>query len=396
MENMKNNKNKIFGHNEVIYIGKDKTEYKMNSIIQGDTLEVLKGLPDNCIDTIFADPPYFMQSTEKVLFRADGTGEFKGCDDEWDKYSDYIEYDNFCNNWLKECYRILKTDGTIWVIGSFQNIYRIGYMMQNIGFWILNDIIWNKSNPTPNMSGSRFCNAHETMLWCSKSKKSSFCFNYKTMKYLNNNVQDRSVWTLNICQGKERLKDEEGKKLHTTQKPECLLKKVILSSTKPGYLVLDPFFGTGTTGAVCKKYGRNYIGIEREEKYIEGAKKRIDNVKDESDDISNLKLETKPPKVSLTKLMELHLLSEGETLYDKNGKEICILLDNGKVKDEEETLSIHKMSAKVLGKANHNGWNYFYAKRSEELISIDSLRYKASEIGKEENIEQQKTEYRNL
>ena len=378
-------KNYNFQENEIIY--KSEKEYKINEIIKGDTIEVLKTFPDNCIDVIFADPPYFMQSTtkengtKKVLMRADGTGEFKGCNDEWDKYKDYQEYDEFCIAWLKECYRVLKEDGTIWVIGSFQNIYRIGYFMQNIGFWFLNDVIWNKTNPTPNMAGTRFCNAHETLLWCAKSKNSKFCFNYKTMKALNNDKQEKSVWTLGICQGNERLKDEQGIKLHTTQKPESLLEKVILSSTKPSnidknFIVLDPFFGTGTTGAICKKYGRNWVGIEKDdcEKYIDGATKRIEKVIPIENKYSNLSLETKPPKVSLKELLTSGLLKE-EILYDKNGKVCCEIRNDGEVYIDNEKTTIHKLSAKLLNKNNNNGWTFFYVKRNETLVLIDELRY---------------------
>lgn len=347
----------------------------INRIVQGNCIEILKSIPDNCIDAIFADPPYFMQSTDKVLYRADGTGEFKGCDDKWDKYKDYDEYDRFCYEWLKECRRVLKKDGSIWVIGSFQNIYRIGFIMQNLGYWILNDIIWNKTNPTPNMSGTRFCNAHETLLWCSKSKNSKFTFNYKTMKYLNGDKQDRSVWTLGICQGSERLKGDDGKKLHSTQKPEALLDKIILSSTKPNDIILDPFFGTGTTGAVAKKYGRRFIGIEEEARYITGASERIANQKDESNDISNLALEVKPPKVPIKNLILSGYLSVNQEMFDKNGISICHLNADGTVYDDSETLSIHKMSAKALGKNNNNGWEYFYVMYNGKLTAIDELRY---------------------
>ena len=350
-------------------------ENHLNSIIKGDAIETLKQFPDNSIDVIFADPPYFMQ-TSGVLQRADGTGEFKGCNDEWDKYDSYKEYDNFSESWLRECKRILKPNGTIWVIGSFQNIYRIGYIMQNLGFWILNDIVWSKTNPTPNMAGTRFCNAHETLLWCAKSENSKFTFNYKTMKCLNGGKQDRSVWTLGICQGNERLKDETGSKLHTTQKPESLLEKVILSSTKPNDVVLDPFLGTGTTGAVAKKYGRNFIGIEREDKYIKGATERIDTVKIECTDISNLTLEVKPPRVSLTQLVDVGLLYEHEVLYDAQKTPVCILSKNNKVVYQNEEYSIHKLSAKLLNKSNNNGWSYFFVKRDSNFICIDELRYK--------------------
>ena len=257
-----------------------------NTIIEGDTIENLKKIPDESIDLIFADPPYFMQ-TEGELHRTDGT-KFQGVEDEWDKFSSYNEYDKFCFEWLKECKRILKKDGSIWVIGSFQNIYRIGYIMQNLGYWILNDIIWSKPNAAPNFSGTRYQNSHETLIWCTKSKKSKYTFNYKTMKYLNNDKQDKSVWDIGICIGNERLKGEDGKKVHSTQKPEKLLYKVILSTSKPNDIVLDPFFGTGTTGAIAKLLGRNYIGIEREHEYNLVAQKRIDNVIPLNDDISNL------------------------------------------------------------------------------------------------------------
>ena len=351
------------------------TDAVINKIIKGDSIEVLKQLDDNSIDAIFADPPYFMQSTDKVLQRADGTGEFQGCDDDWDKYKDYDEYDNFSFQWLSECKRVLKKDGSIWVIGSFQNIYRLGYIMQNLGFWILNDIVWSKTNPTPNMAGTRFCNAHETLLWCSKSKNSKFTFNYKTMKALNGGKQDKSVWTLGICQGSERLKDDDGNKLHTTQKPLELLEKVILSSTKPNDIVLDPFFGTGTTGAAAKKHGRRFIGIEREDAYIKGAEKRLEQQQEQVDLFSNLSLEVKPPRVSMCKLIEAGKLSVGQELLTKDGVIVGTVTVDGYVNDGEDTLSIHKSSAKVLKLSNHNGWDFFFIKRGDQLLCIDDLRY---------------------
>jgi site-specific DNA-methyltransferase (adenine-specific) len=230
------------------------------------------------------------------------------------------------------------------------------------------------------MAGTRFCNAHETILWCSKGKDCKFTFNYKTMKYLNGNKQDRSVWNLGICQGTERLKDENGQKVHTTQKPEDLLAKIILSSTKPEDIILDPFFGTGTTGAVAKRYGRNFIGIERddEEKYIKFATKRINKVINESNDISNLTLEVKPPKISTKELIDKNLLFANEVFYNKNGDEICKLLNNGKVEKDGIVYSIHKLSAKMLNKENHNGWDYFYVKRENILTNINEFRYIAT------------------
>ncbi|MEG0994673.1 MAG: DNA methyltransferase [Bacilli bacterium] len=345
-----------------------------NNIINGDCLEQLKLIPDNTIDMIFADPPYFMQ-TEGELLRNDGT-KFSGVEDKWDKFSNYDEYDNFCFNWLKECQRILKKDGTIWVIGSFQNIYRLGYIMQNLNYWILNDVIWSKSNAAPNFAGTRFQNSHETMLWCSKSKASKYTFNYKTMKYLNNNKQDKSVWDIGICIGNERIKDEFGKKVHSTQKPAKLLYKIILSSSKPDDIILDPFFGTGTTGAVAKKLGRAFIGIEKDANYIKIAKERIDNVEPEFNELNNLALEVKPPRVPMEKLLEVGYITKGQKLYSKDRKISVIITKSGKVTDGVEELSIHKMSAKCLGKTNNNGWDYFWIENNEGFIELNTLRYK--------------------
>ena len=347
-----------------------------NKIICGDCIEELKKIPDESIDLIFADPPYFMQ-TEGELLRTNGS-KFAGVEDEWDKFSSYNEYDNFCFNWLKECKRIIKKNASIWVIGSFQNIYRIGFIMQNLGFWILNDVIWSKPNAVPNFGGTRFQNSHETLLWCTKDKNSKYTFNYKTMKHLNGDKQDKSVWDISICIGSERIKGEDGKKVHSTQKPEKLLYKVILSSSKPGDLVLDPFFGTGTTGAIAKKLGRKFIGIEKEQEYIKVAKERIKKIKSNPSDIETLSLEVKPPKVSTEELIEKNYLNSGEKFYNKNGISNCKLLKNGHVFDGKEELSIHKMSAKILELNNNNGWSYFYVKRGNDLISIDSLRYECA------------------
>lgn len=344
-----------------------------NSILKGDCIEQLKLIPSESIDVIFADPPYFMQ-TEGELLRTNGD-KFSGVEDDWDKFDSYQHYDKFCQDWLSECQRVLKKDGTIWVIGSFQNIYRIGYIMQNLGFWILNDVIWNKTNPVPNFGGTRFCNAHETLLWCSKSSKSKFTFNYKTMKFLNDDKQDKSVWQIALCTGNERIKDGNGNKAHSTQKPEKLLYKIILSSTKPNDIILDPFFGTGTTGAVAKMLGRNYIGIEREQKYINIAQQRLDNIMPMPNEIELLSLEVKPPKVPMKLLLDSGYLNMNESLFNKQGIEICKVNDGGNVFDDDEVLSIHKMSAKYLNKANNNGWDYFYIKRNDKLKPLDELRY---------------------
>lgn len=348
-----------------------KIENIKNKIICGDVIEELKQIPDKSINMIFADPPYFMQ-TEGELIRVEGT-KFKGVDDNWDKFSNYNEYDKFCLDWLKECKRILKDDGTIWVIGSFQNIYRIGFIMQNLGFWILNDIIWSKPNPVPNFRGVRFTNAHETMLWCSKNKKSKYTFNYKTMKYLNNNKQDRSVWDIGICIGNERLKGEDGKKAHSTQKPAKLLTKVILSSTNTNDLILDPFMGTGTTGAVAKELRRSYIGIDNNPIYVELAKKRIASTIESNDEINQSILDKKISKVPMKELIDKGYLRNGQKLYNKDMSVVVEIINDGQVKDHSEKLSIHKMSAKYLKLSNNNGWDYWYIDKNKPL---DDLRKK--------------------
>ena len=252
---------------------------QLNSIIHGDCIDELQKFPDNSIDLIFADPPYNMQ-LENMLFRPNNT-KVDGVDDDWDKFASFSAYDTFCTAWLEQCRRILKNTGTIWVIGSYHNIFRVGTVMLNLGYWILNNVTWHKSNPMPNFLGKRFTNATETLLWCSKSKEQKkFTFNHKMMKRYNKGKQMTSVWQIALCTGKERLKGDDGKKAHSTQKPEELLKRVILSASKQGDIVLDPFFGTGTSGAVAKKLKRNYIGIEKEMAYIQLAQNRINAIHD--------------------------------------------------------------------------------------------------------------------
>jgi len=254
------------------------TSISSSKYILGDSLIELKKFKDHSVDMIFCDPPYNLQLA-KTLYRPDST-KVSGVNDDWDKFNNFQDYDIFTKTWLSEIKRILKPDGCLWVIGSYHNIYRIGYILQNLNFWILNDIIWRKTNPMPNFKGTRFTNAHETLIWAANTKYSKYTFNYQTMKQLNDNKQMRSDdWLINICSGKERLRDFKNQKVHNTQKPEELLLRVVLSSTKPGDLVLDPFFGTGTTGVVCKKLGRKFIGIEKNPTYLKEAKKRILKVK---------------------------------------------------------------------------------------------------------------------
>ncbi len=354
-------------------------EIKKDYIYQGDCLDILKTFPDRSVDLIFADPPYNMQ-TEGELLRTDGTA-FEGVSDKWDKFNSLQEYDNFSRQWLVECRRILKNDGAIWVIGSFQNIFRLGYIMQDLGFWILNDVIWSKPNAVPNFGGTRFQNSHETLIWCSKSKGAKYQFNYKTMKYLNGNKQMKSVWNIGICIGNERLKNAEGKKIHSTQKPEQLLYNIILSSTKIEDLVLDPFFGTGTTGAVAKRLGRHYVGIEREEQYIKAATRRIQSVQLELSEFTENQLEVKPPRFSIKQLIELGYLTVGQKLYSKDRKHYAVICTDGNVQYEETKTSIHRMSALFLNRTNNNGWDYFWCEYKGEFVTINSLRYLANEEG---------------
>ena len=263
--------------------------------ILGDSLKELQKISAQSVDMVFSDPPYNLQLS-KTLYRPDST-KVSGVNDDWDKFNNFHDYDVFTKKWLSEVKRILKPDGCLWVIGSYHNIYRIGYVLQNLNFWILNDMIWRKTNPMPNFKGTRFTNAHETLIWAANSKCSKYTFNYQTMKLLNGNKQMRSDdWLINICSGQERLKNTNNKKLHNTQKPEELLLRVVLSSTNPGDLVLDPFFGTGTTGVVCKKLGRKFIGIEKNATYIKEAKKRIlkvNKIKSEKIKILNKKISKK-------------------------------------------------------------------------------------------------------
>ena len=354
-------------------------EIPADTILQGDCLEILKTFPDKSVDLIFADPPYNMQ-TEGELLRTDGTS-FSGVDDKWDKFNSLHDYDVFSKKWLTECRRVLKDDGAIWVIGSFQNIYRLGYIMQDLGYWILNDVIWSKPNAVPNFGGTRFQNSHETLIWCAKSKTSKFQFNYKTMKFLNGDRQMKSVWNIGICIGNERLKDANGKKVHSTQKPEQLLYNVILSSTEKGDLVLDPFFGTGTTGAVAKRLNRRFVGIEREDAYIAAATKRICNVQPEHSDLIDNLLDVKPPRFSIKQLVELGYLRVGQLLFSKDKRHFAEVCENGNVKTDDFESSIHKVSAKFLNRSNNNGWDYFYCDYNNEFVSIDTLRYLANEKG---------------
>ena len=343
----------------------------LNTILEGDCIENLKKLPDESVDLIFADPPYNMQLGGE-LFRPNQS-KVDAVDDDWDKFDTFKSYDDFTNAWLSEARRVLKKDGTIWVIGSYHNIFRVGKSIQDLGFWILNDILWVKSNPMPNFKGTRFTNAHETLIWASKSEKSKFTFNYKSMKIFNDDRQLRSDWVIPICSGNERLKID-GKKAHSTQKPLELLYRVIISSSKVGDIVLDPFFGSGTTGAVAKLLQRNFIGIEREQKYIKVARERIEAIKPIALEDLSLKVEQKKPKVPFGNLIESGFIKVGEELFNKDESIKARVLANASIKYQNIENSIHKVSATILKKQSNNGWTYWYIKRDNKLVSIDKLR----------------------
>lgn len=345
---------------------------ELNTIILGDCTQKLKELPDKCVDLIFADPPYNLQ-LQKTLYRNNGK-KFEGVEDAWDKFESFEEYDKFCLEWLKECKRILKDDGTIWVIGSFQNIFRMGKIIQDLDFWILNDIVWVKTNPVPNFKGTRFNNAHETLIWAAKNKNAKYTFHYKTMKCFNDDKQMRSDWYIPICNGNERLKDEQGNKAHSTQKPASLLFRIILATTKEKDIILDPFMGSGTTGAVAKRLNRNFIGIEREKKYVKIATKRIEKIIPIEKKYLNLQLEQKPIKVPFGNLIEKRIVKIGEILFSKDKKQNAEIQADSSIKNEIGNGSIHSLSAKILNKPSNNGWTFWFVERDNNLICIDDLR----------------------
>jgi len=364
--------------NPMVMVKDDALSLQVNHIYHGDNLDILKRLPEKSVDVIFADPPYNLQ-LQSPLLRPNMT-TVDAVDDEWDQFASFGDYDRFTNDWLLACRRVLKDDGTLWVIGSYHNIYRVGAILQNLGYWILNDIVWVKTNPMPNFKGTRFTNAHETLLWCKKTQKQKrYIFNYQAMKMFNDDKQMRSDWELSLCIGSERLKSN-GEKLHPTQKPESLLYRVILSSTNPGDIILDPFFGTGTTGAVAKKLGRQFIGIERDETYIRGAQYRIDAIQTEvlPDEVYG-KYQTKrtAPRMPFSVLLENSLLLPGQTVFFKKKRDVsAIILADGSLQlPSGERGSIHKMGAQVGNLPACNGWeHWYYEDKDGNLEAIDVLR----------------------
>ena len=346
-----------------------------NKIINGDSLKELKKIPDKSFDLVFADPPYNMQIGE-TLRRPDAS-KVKGVDDKWDQFESFKHYDSFCKSWLTECKRILKDSGSIWVIGSYHNIFRLGYHLQNLNYWLLNDVIWRKNNPMPNFRGTRFTNAHETLIWASKNKKSKYTFNYQSLKCLNDDLQMRSDWMLPICNGKERLKKNNGKKIHSTQKPEALLHRIILATTNKGDAIFDPFLGTGTTAVVAKKLGRKYFGIEKDKKYFKAANDRIKKTKVIEEDYLDVIINNKSkPRIPFGSLVELGILKPGTVLFDPKKKFNAKIMVDGSIKSKEAEGSIHKVAAKIMGTESYNGWTYWHCNVGGSTVLIDSLRQK--------------------
>ena len=344
----------------------------LDKIVNGDSLKILKKIPNKTFDLVFADPPYNLQIGKKL--RRPDNSKVNGVDDKWDQFKNFSEYDNFCKEWLSGCKRVLKDNGSIWIIGSYHNIFRLGYHIQNLGYWILNDVIWKKNNPMPNFRGTRFTNAHETLIWASKNKKSKYTFNYQSLKCLNDDLQMRSDWTLPICNGSERVK-KNGKKVHSTQKPESLLLRILLASTNKNDFVFDPFLGTGTSAVVAKKLGRNYFGIEREKKYFNTAKQRLEKtIKIEDHYLDTIKNNKSKPRIPFGSLVELGIVKPGMSVFDYKKKVNAKIMADGSIKYQNSEGSIHKVAAKIIGAESCNGWTYWHYNNNGSMLPIDDLR----------------------
>ncbi len=352
--------------------GKQKNH--LNRILVGDCIELMRAMPEASVDMVFADPPYNLQ-LDGDLHRPNNT-RVDGVDQDWDRFEGFAAYDAFTRDWLEAARHVLKPDGALWVIGSYHNIFRVGCQLQDLGFWILNDVIWRKTNPMPNFRGRRFTNAHETLIWCSRDKDSRYRFNYEAMKNLNDDLQMRSDWLLPICTGGERLK-RDGRKAHPTQKPESLLHRVVLSSTELDDVVLDPFFGTGTTGAVAKRLGRNYIGLERDQTYADVAEERLKKVR-VIDDLSLLSTPAKrsQPRIPFGWLVERGLLSPGTVLSDHRRRHTARVRADGTLSTGSIRGSIHQVGAQVQKAPACNGWQFWCMEVKGTLVSIDVLRQK--------------------
>jgi modification methylase len=342
-------------------------------ILTGDCVAELEKLPAASVDLVFADPPYNLQ-LQGDLKRPDDS-RVDAVDDDWDKFSSFSAYDDFTRAWLMACRRVMRPDATLWVIGSYHNIFRVGALLQDLGFWILNDVIWRKSNPMPNFRGRRFTNAHETLIWASRSADARYTFNYEALKAGNEDVQVRSDWTLALCTGEERLKGKDKRKLHPTQKPEALLARVILSSSRPDDLVLDPFAGTGTTGAVAKRLGRRFLGIERDGSYAAAARERIAAVEPLPEaTLATFQTAREAPRVPFAALIERGMIAPGDKLTDAKRKVKALVRADGAVALGDAVGSIHRIGALAQGLEACNGWTFWHVETKGKLTSIDSFR----------------------
>ena len=349
-----------------------KDELPLGQILPGDCVTAMRSIPDASVDMVFADPPYNLQLGGD-LDRPDGS-RVDAVNDHWDKFDSFAAYDSFTRAWLAEARRILKPDGSLWVIGSYHNIFRVGATLQDLGFWILNDIVWRKSNPMPNFKGTRFTNAHETLIWASQGEKARYHFNYRAMKTLNDELQMRSDWLLPICGGQERLK-HDGRKAHPTQKPESLLYRVMLATTEKGDVVLDPFFGTGTTGAVAKRLGREWIGCEREDLYRDIAKARIEKELplDESA-LETMQAKKNAPRVAFGALVESGFIAPGTQIFDRKRQWTATVRADGSLVHGRQTGSIHGLGKDLQGAPSCNGWTFWHMEKDGKIEPIDSVR----------------------
>jgi modification methylase len=346
---------------------------RQDEVLVGDCVQVMARLPEASVDLVFADPPYNLQLAGELL--RPNNSRVDGVEEEWDRFAGFADYDRFTRAWLAAAQRLLKPSGALWVIGSYHNIYRVGAILQDLGYWILNDIVWRKTNPMPNFRGRRFTNAHETLLWCARSADARYTFNYEAMKALNDDLQMRSDWLLPVCGGPERLK-RGGKKAHPTQKPEALLHRVILASTRPGDTVLDPFFGTGTTGAVAKRLGRRFIGIERDQDYARLAQARIAEERPAPIETVTTAGKREEPRIPFGALIERGLLKPGDLLFDASRRFTAKVRADGTLISADARGSIHQVGAQVQGAPACNGWAFWHVDQKGRAVSIDVLRQK--------------------
>ncbi len=345
----------------------------LDQLLLGDSVTLMRMLPPASVHCVFADPPYNLQLRGELRRPDDSVVD--GVDEDWDRFADFPAYDAFTREWLGECRRLLRKDGTLWVIGAYHNIFRIGAILQDMGFWILNDVIWRKSNPMPNFRGRRFTNAHETLIWAARQRDSRHRFNYQAMKALNDEIQMRSDWLLPLCTGPERLRNQHGLKLHPTQKPEALLHRVLLASTAPGEIVLDPFAGTGTTAVVAKRLHRHFIGIERHPAYVEAAWGRIRATPRASEGaVATTPTRRDAPRVPFGSLVERGLVTPGTLLFDRQRRVSAVVAADGSIAAGTVRGSIHQVGAAVQNAPSCNGWTFWHMEQNGALVPIDRLR----------------------